>query len=97
MRTLLIVLLVVLALAVFGPTLLTWLVSGLFAILVPLFVVLLLAGIGFFVGAVLLGSTLLGLTIVAGVVLFVGFSLFWPVLLVFAAIWLFTTTRTQAA
>lgn len=97
MRTLFIVLLVVLALAVFGPTLLTWLVSGVFAILIPLFVVLLLAGIGFFVGAVLLGSTLLGLTIVAGVVLLVGFSLFWPVLLVFAAIWLFTATRTQAA
>lgn len=97
MRTLLIVLLVILALAVFGPTLLTWLVSGVFSVLAPLFVVLLLAGIGFFVGAVVLGSTLLGLTIVAGVMLMVGFSLFWPVLLVLAVIWLFTRTRTQAA
>lgn len=97
MRTLLIVLLVILALAVFGPTLLTWLVSGVFSIIAPLFVVLLLAGIGFFVGAVVLGSTLIGFTIVAGVVLMVGFSLFWPVLLVLAVIWLFTRTRTQAA
>ncbi|RUO30133.1 hypothetical protein [Aliidiomarina sanyensis] len=97
MRTLLIILTVVLALALFGPAIFTLAVEGVLALLVPVLVVALLAGVGFFVGAVLLGSTVIGGLIVLGVLLMVGFSVFWPLLLILFVAWLFTRSRTQQA
>jgi hypothetical protein len=88
MKTFLLILLMVALLALFGPTLVGFIISLLAVVVVPLFVVALLA---------LFGSTVLGVAIASAVLVLVGFSLFWPVLLIALVIWLFSRNRTQTA
>lgn len=97
MRILIMALGITIVLALVGPAILTLLVEGIFAVLVPLFVLVLLAGVGFLVGGVLLGSTFLGVFIALTVVFFVGFSIFWPLLLVVFLVWIFVRSRTHKA
>ncbi|RUO36224.1 hypothetical protein CWE13_10180 [Aliidiomarina shirensis] len=97
MRTFLLILLMVALLALFGPTLVGFIMSLLAVVVVPLFVVALLAGIAFVVGIALFGSTVLAVAIASAVLVLVGFSLFWPVLLIALVIWIFSRNRTQTA
>lgn len=97
MKTFLLILLMVALLALFGPTIVGFIISLLAVVVVPLFVVALLAGIAFVVGLALFGSTVLAVAIASAVLVLVGFSLFWPVLLIALVIWLFSRNRTQTA
>jgi hypothetical protein len=58
-------------------------------------VIALLGGIAFVVGTALFGSVALATAIAAGVLVLVGFSLFWPIILIALVVWLFSRTRTQ--
>ncbi|RUO19758.1 hypothetical protein [Aliidiomarina haloalkalitolerans] len=95
MRTFLIAVAIVLGLVWFGPALITLLVEGILLFFVPLLVVAAVAGVGFFIGSVVFGSTVLAFSIAALVVVVLGFSIFWPVLLLLLIVWLFSRSRTQ--
>lgn len=97
MRTLLISLLIVAALFWFAPGVFAALIAGVVGLTISgLVAVLIVGGIMLLVGLIF-GSTLLAVLAGGIAVLFVGFSLLWPLLLVFALIWLCTRGRTQAA
>lgn len=95
MRNLLIAVAIVIGLVWFGPALLALLIEGILLFFVPLLVVAAVAGIGFLIGSVIFGSTVLAFSIAALVVLVLGFSIFWPVLLLLLIVWLFSRSRTQ--
>jgi hypothetical protein len=95
MKTLFWVLLTIVLLAVFGPTIVGFIISLFAVVLVPLLVIALLGGIAFVVGTALFGSVALATAIAAGVLVLVGFSLFWPIILIALVVWLFSRTRTQ--
>ncbi|EGN75308.1 hypothetical protein A28LD_1325 [Idiomarina sp. A28L] len=97
MKTFLLILLMVALLAVFGPTLVGFIISLLAVVVVPVFVVALLAGVAFAVGIALFGSTVLAVAIASAVLVLVGFSLFWPILLIALVVWIFSRNRTQTA
>ncbi|RUO20354.1 hypothetical protein CWE08_07745 [Aliidiomarina iranensis] len=97
MKTFLWVLLMIALLALFGPTLVGFIMSLLAVVVVPLFVIALLAGIAFVVGLAIFGSTVLAVAIASAVLVLVGFSLFWPILLIALAVWIFSRNRTQVA
>lgn len=97
MKTFLLILLMVALLAVFGPTLVGFIISLLAVVVVPVFVVALLAGVAFVVGIALFGSTVLAVAIASAVLVLVGFSLFWPILLIALVVWIFSRNRTQTA
>ncbi|MDP4537035.1 hypothetical protein Q3O60_12610 [Alkalimonas collagenimarina] len=100
MRNLLIVLALVAAIVWLGPTLLGLMVA-LFVggvvlvvdLLVGAVVVLCLAGLAYLLGAVLLNSLLLGVVLAGAVLLVVGFSMLWPLLLVLAVVWVLSQRR----
>lgn len=97
MRALLISLLIVAALFWFAPGIFAALLAGIVGLTVSgLVAVFLVGGVMLLVGLVF-GSTLLALIAGGVAVLFVGFSLLWPLLLVFLVIWLITRDRTQQA
>ncbi|MCL5050689.1 MAG: hypothetical protein M1473_09230 [Firmicutes bacterium] len=95
MRNLLIAVAIVIGLVWFGPALLALLIEGILLFFVPLLVVAAVAGIGFLIGSVVFGSTVLAFSIAVLVVLVLGFSIFWPVLLLLLIVWLFSRSRTQ--
>ena len=97
MKTLLWVLLTIVLLAVFGPTIVGFIISLFAVVLVPLLVIALLGGIAFVVGTALFGSVALATAIAAGVLVLVGFSLFWPIILIALVVWLFSRSCTQTA
>jgi|SRR5690554_5453237 len=95
MKNLLIALAIVVALVWFGPALLTLIIEGTLLLIVPILVVVALAGAGFLVGTLIFGSTVLAFGIAALVIAVLGFSIFWPVLLLLFIFWLFSRSRTQ--
>lgn len=95
MRNLLIAVAIVIGLVWFGPALLALLIEGILLFFVPLLVVAAVAGIGFLIGSVVFSSTVLAFSIAVLVVLVLGFSIFWPVLLLLLIVWLFSRSRTQ--
>ena len=97
MKTLFWIFLTIILLAVFGPTIVGFIISLLAVVLVPLLVIVLLGGIAFVVGTALFGSVALATAIAAGVLVLVGFSLFWPIILIALVVWLFSRSRTQTA
>ncbi len=102
MRNLFIALALVAAIVWLGPTLLGLMVA-LFVggvvlvvdLLVGAIVVLCLAGLAYLLGAVLLNSLLLGVVLAGAVLLVVGFSMLWPLLLVLALVWLLSSRRSD--
>jgi|GEM_PF-5484781 len=95
MKNLLIALAIVVGLVWFGPALLTLIIEGTLLLIVPILVVVALAGAGFLVGTLIFGSTILAFGIAALVIAVLGFSIFWPVLLLLFIFWLFSRSRTQ--
>lgn len=97
MRNLLLIALVVAALFWFAPGIFSAVAAGAISItvsgLVALFLVVGVMGV---VGLIF-GSTLLAFIAGGVALLFVGFSLLWPLLIAFLFIWLFTRDRTQRA
>lgn len=103
MRNLLIIFALLIAIVCFGPTLLafvgTILAGGvvlLVDVLVSAIVVLCLAGLAYLLGAVLLKSMLLGVVLAGAVLLVVGFSVLWPLLLLLALVWLVSSRSSRS-
>lgn len=97
MRNLLLIALVVAALFWFAPGIFSAIAAGAISVTVSGLVALfLVVGVMAVVGLIF-GSTLLAFIAGGVALLFVGFSLLWPLLIAFAIIWLFTRDRTQRA
>lgn len=103
MRNVLIVFALLIAIVWLGPALLafvgTILVGGvvlLVDVLVSAIVVLCLAGLAYVLGAVLLKSILLGVVLAGAVLLVVGFSVLWPLLLLLALVWLVSSRSSRS-
>lgn len=98
MRTFLIIILITAACVLFAPGLLSSVVGGLLALTISGLVSLAIVGVVMLIVGVIFGSTLLALTAGAVTLLLVGFSVFWPLLLIFFIIWLCTrTSRSEVA
>ena len=88
MRTFTILLVSILALALFAPGLLSSIIGGALAITVSSFVGLFIVGLVMLVVGLVFGSTLLALLAGAIAFLFVGFSVLWPLLIIGLLVWL---------
>ena len=100
MRNVLIALALLVAIVWLGPALLGFvtavLVGGVVLVvdlLLAALVVLCLAGLAYVLGAIILNSLLLGVVLAGAVLLLVGFSVLWPLLLLLAVIWLVSSRR----
>lgn len=97
MRNLLLIALVVAALFWFAPGIFSAVAAGAISITISgLVALLVVVGVMGLVG-LLFGSAMLAFIAGGVALLFVGFSLLWPLLIAFLIIWLFTRDRTQRA
>lgn len=90
MRTFLTITLITIACVLFAPGLLSSVIGGLLAITISGIIGLALVGFVMLIVGLVFGSTLLALAAGAVTLLLVGFSVFWPLLLIFFIIWLCT-------
>lgn len=94
MRTFLIFSLILILTVIYAPGVFATLLSGLFAITISGIVgLLLVGGVALLVGLIF-GSTLLAIIAGSVTLLMVGFSVFWPLLLLFLIIWLCSRNRS---
>lgn len=97
MRTFLIFSLILILTILFAPSVFATLIGGLFAITISGLVgLLIVGGVALLVGLIF-GSTMLAIIAGSVTLLIVGFSVFWPLLLLFVVIWLCSRNRTTAA
>ncbi|RUO24265.1 hypothetical protein CWE09_10315 [Aliidiomarina minuta] len=97
MRSILLITLLVAALFWFAPGIFAASLAGLITVTVSGFVgLLIVGGVMLFVGLIF-GSALMAFLAGGITLLFVGFSLLWPLLIAFILIWLCTRGRTQSA
>lgn len=97
MRTILLILLVVATLLWLAPGIFAAALAGLVTVTVSGFVGLLIVGLVMLVVGLIFGSMLMAVLAGGITLLFVGFSLLWPLLIAFMLIWLCTRERTQNA
>lgn len=90
MRTFLLITLIIGATLFIAPGLFASIIGGILALTISGLVGLALIGAVMLVVGIVFGSTLLALIAGAVTLLFVGFTVFWPLLLVFFVIWLCT-------
>ena len=96
MRTFLICSLVLVLTLIFAPGIFASLLGGLLALTISGLVgLLIVGGVALLVG-LLFGSTMLAVVAAAAALLIVGFSVFWPLVLLFLIIWLCTRDRTAS-
>ncbi|RAJ92895.1 hypothetical protein [Aliidiomarina maris] len=88
MRTFLIITLVVILTAMFAPGALASVLGGLIALTVSGLIALLIVGAVMLLVGLIFGSTMLALIAGAVALAVVGFSVFWPLILVFFVVWL---------
>jgi hypothetical protein len=97
MRNLLLIALVIAALFWLAPGIFSAVAAGAISITVSGLVALLTVVAVMAVVGLVFGSALLAFIAGGVALLFVGFSLLWPLLIAFLVIWLFTRDRTQSA
>lgn len=97
MRTFIIITLSIVATALIAPGLLSSILGGLLAITVSGLLGLLTVGLVMLIVGVVFGSTLLAFLAGGLTLVIVGFSVFWPLILIFLLVWLCCRSNNRQA